>query len=63
MDIVELGKRYVALGQALQNPTTTMKELVQLAHACDLRFAFGILPNKQEEQDVQDARDDEAAGD
>ncbi|MDD5370505.1 MAG: hypothetical protein PHQ40_15590 [Anaerolineaceae bacterium] len=39
--IEQLGDSFVALGEALKNPNSTISELVPLAHRCGLTIQFG----------------------
>ena len=41
-NMAEQGAKYVLLGEAMQDATTTMAELVTLADACGLRLQVGL---------------------
>ena len=44
MDLNELGKRFIALGRALQDDDSTIDELVGLAMDCGVQLEFRIVP-------------------
>ena len=45
-DFVELGKRYVALGRAIQDHDTPILELCGLAFDCGLSLEFRLQPRE-----------------
>ena len=45
----ELGKKFVALGRAMQDHDTTLTELCGLAFDCGLRMDFRIVPREAEQ--------------
>lgn len=46
MTLAELGRKFVALGRALQADDATLDELVGLALECGLQLQFKIVPNE-----------------
>lgn len=46
MTLAELGRKFVALGRALQDDDATLDELVGLALDCGLQLQFKIVPNE-----------------
>lgn len=48
----EMGKRYVAFGMAMQDQSTSLRKLVDLAMECGLRISFTIqAPAPESEPD------------
>ena len=54
-NMIELGKKLVSLGRALQDDSATLTELVSMAHDCGLQLEFRITrpatPEKHNEDD------------
>ncbi|EIM16216.1 hypothetical protein [Pseudomonas chlororaphis] len=53
-DFAQLGARLVRFGQALQEPSTRVSELVALAQACGINFKLRVV------SETEAAHDDEA---
>jgi hypothetical protein len=43
----ELGRRLIALGEAMRNPRSTIETLVPLAHACGIRLQLRLVEEQQ----------------
>lgn len=50
-DFADLGKRLARFGRALQNPSTTVAELTELALACGIKLKLRVAAD-QESQSV-----------
>ena len=59
MDLNEIGKRFVALGRALQDDGSTIDELVGLAMDCGMQLEFRIVPEKQTPPEAKSPASDE----
>lgn len=46
-DFAQLGARLVRFGQALQEPTTRVGELVALAQACGINFKIRVVTESE----------------
>ncbi|SCZ13195.1 hypothetical protein [Pseudomonas sp. NFACC37-1] len=46
-----LGARLVRFGQALQDPSTTVSELVRLAQACGITFKLRVVAESEGRDD------------
>lgn len=44
MTFVELGKRFVEFGRALQDEQSTIEEIYVLAYSCGLQLEFRLAP-------------------
>lgn len=62
-DLMDLGVRVEALGKAMQDPTTDMRELVRLSHACGLDMHIEILPPTEQPADPSVPATGDTAGD
>ncbi len=62
-DLMDLGVRVEALGKAMQDPTTDMRELVRLSHACGLDMHIEILPPNEQPADPSVPATGDTAGD
>lgn len=49
-EFANLGARLVRFGQALQEPTTTVSELVRLAGACGINFKLRAVAESDDER-------------
>lgn len=54
MNLNELGRKFVALGRALQDDDSTIDELVGLAMDCGIQLEFRISPMKPKEVEDDD---------
>lgn len=44
----QLGSRLVRFGQAMQEPSTTVNELMRLAQACGINLKLRVAPDARE---------------
>lgn len=50
-EFTDLGARLVRFGQALQEPTTRVSELVALAQACGINFKLRVASESRGDRD------------
>ncbi len=46
-DMEEYGKRFVRLGEALQEPSTKLLDLRHLSLSCGLQLKLSLMPNQK----------------
>ncbi|PKH12634.1 hypothetical protein BI292_06395 [Pseudomonas sp. 43NM1] len=49
-EFASLGARLIRFGHALQERTTTIGELVALAHACGINFKLHVVADSEERE-------------
>ena len=45
-NLEELGKAFVALGELLQNKSSTITQLAEAAEKCGIRLGVGLIPDR-----------------